>query len=157
MGMYCQLRAVTPDDIRQGLQPLVDLLDRPSSPTVSLEKAWHGLHYLLTGTAWEGEAPLNFIVLGGEPIGEDDFGMGPARLLAPEQVQELDAALWPVTDEQLWGRFDKDRLHAEEIYPGIWDEPEADLREEYLMYFHELKTFVRQAAGNGCGLVIVLS
>src|SRR5215207_2984929 len=25
-----------------------------------LEKAWHGIHFLLTGTAWEGDPPLSF-------------------------------------------------------------------------------------------------
>src|SRR5262245_51191373 len=31
----------------------------------SLDKAWHGIHYLLTGTAWEGVLPLDFLVRGG--------------------------------------------------------------------------------------------
>jgi len=25
-----------------------------------LEKSWHGIHYLLTGSAWEGDPPLRF-------------------------------------------------------------------------------------------------
>ena len=32
---------------------------------LEVDKAWHGLHFLLTGTAWEGDFPLNFIVSGG--------------------------------------------------------------------------------------------
>src|SRR5579872_4450187 len=29
---------------------------------IDIDKAWHGIHYLLTGTAWAGSAPLSFIV-----------------------------------------------------------------------------------------------
>jgi uncharacterized protein DUF1877 len=28
---------------------------------LDVDKAWHGLHFLLTGSAWEGSFPLNFI------------------------------------------------------------------------------------------------
>src|SRR5688500_6275073 len=38
--------------------------------TTDLDKAWHGIHYLLTGTAWEGAEPLNFLVAGGRPVGD---------------------------------------------------------------------------------------
>src|SRR5688500_4635495 len=38
------------------------------------DKAWHGLHYLLTKTAWGGEPPLDFIALGGTPVGDEDLG-----------------------------------------------------------------------------------
>ncbi len=34
-------------------------------PEGDFEKSWGGLHYLLTGTAWEGEPPLNFLMGGG--------------------------------------------------------------------------------------------
>src|SRR5215211_6398120 len=27
---------------------------------IDLDKSWHGIHYLLTKTDWEGEPPLNF-------------------------------------------------------------------------------------------------
>src|SRR5512145_3257845 len=30
--------------------------------STDLDKAWHGIHYFLTGTAWEGEHPDNFLV-----------------------------------------------------------------------------------------------
>src|SRR5829696_7547426 len=42
-------------------------------PLGNFEKSWHGLHFLLTGTAWEGEPPLNFLLAGGREI---DIGLG---------------------------------------------------------------------------------
>ena len=48
-------------------------------------------------------------------------------------------------------------MEAESIYPGIWDEEEEELREEYLTYFHELKQVVAQAGEGGMGLLVTLS
>lgn len=140
MGMYGEVRAVRPTD---------GVVIR----SVSLEKAWHGLHFLLNGSSWDGELPLGFLVQGGQP-NEEDVGYGPARLLTPPQVQQLNAALADVSDDQLWSRFDAAEMEAEQIYPLIWDEPEENLREEYLMYFHNLKHLVHEASANGLALQV---
>jgi hypothetical protein len=156
MGMYCDILAVTPQQAGQ-------LADDPSSietiepaRSVNLEKAWHGLHYLLTGDPWGGDPPLDFIATGGEPIGDADLGYGPARLLAAKDVRVLAESLAHISDQELWSRFDADDMNVQEIYPMIWDEPEDDLRDEYLMYFRELKAFVAQAANDGLALVLRL-
>lgn len=47
-----------------------------------MDKAWHGIHYLLTGTAWEGDPPLNFLVTGGREVGTEEIGIGPDEGLA---------------------------------------------------------------------------
>src|SRR5690349_11334743 len=60
-----------------------------SENRLDLDKAWHGLHFLLTGTDWGGTPPLNFIVAGGETIGDVDVGYGPARAFTPEQLAEI--------------------------------------------------------------------
>ena len=52
-----------------------------------LDKAWHGIHYLLTGTAWAGAEPLNFIVCGGTEVGDIDVGYGPARVFSSNDVK----------------------------------------------------------------------
>src|SRR5687768_10356646 len=51
------------------------------APTAKVEsfdvdKAWQGIHFLLTGTDWEGEGPLAFVLHGGAEI-EEDMGYGP--------------------------------------------------------------------------------
>lgn len=48
--------------------------DGSSDDEEYLDKAWHGLHFLFTGTAWEGDPPLNFLVSGGREIGDVDVG-----------------------------------------------------------------------------------
>jgi len=59
----------------------------------------HGIHFLLTGTAWEGDFPLAFIVRGGREVG--DVGYGPARIFTSDEVQAIANALRPITREVL--------------------------------------------------------
>jgi hypothetical protein len=155
MGMYCGVYAAGPAEVKR-IQSDPKALGQmlAAAPSMSLEKAWHGLHYLLTGSAWEGEEPLNFLLAGGETLGDADEEDGPPRLLKPDEVRQLDDALQRISDDDLWSRFDAEQMEADEIYPGIWDEDEADLREEYLMYFGQLKSLVHQARDKGQGLVV---
>src|SRR5690242_18007628 len=46
-----------------------------------LDKAWQGIHYLLTGTAWGGEPPWNTLLAGGTelPGAGEEWGYGPPR------------------------------------------------------------------------------
>ena len=48
-------------------------------------------------------------------------------------------------------------MASQNIYPMIWDEPEADLKEEYLFYFNDLKKLIANAAATGQGLLVVLA
>ena len=162
MGMYCELYSVSPAEIEQ-LQAAPEsfndlmLAKQESTAPVNLEKAWHGLHFLLTGSAFEGEEPLCFLLKGGEPVGEHDLDYGPPRLFRPDAVARLNGALTPISGDALWSRFDRARLEEVEIYPSIWDEPEEDLREEYLYYFEQLKAFVRQASDEQKALIVLIT
>ena len=157
MGMRVHVRAVRPADIqRLERAEVYSSLERGQTPSVHLEKAWHGLHFLLTGSAGESGVPLGFLLEGGQEVGEDD-GYGAPRLFQPGEVQQINTALAPISDDELWGRFDPELMEAESIYPGIWDEEEEELRDEYLSYFHELKKVVAQAGEGGMGLLVTLS
>jgi hypothetical protein len=155
--MHCNVYAASPAEL-QGLlaapQTIRDFLDAKGTASADLQKAWHGLHFLLTGSSGGGEGILSFLVAGGEPMGDVNLGYGPARFLRPGAVEELDAALSRISDEELWSRFDPARMEAEGVYPVIWDEPEEDLRDEYLMYFRKLTTFVHRAHQEGKALIV---
>jgi len=123
---------------------------------LEIDKAWHGLHFLLTGTAWEGDFPLNFIATGGQEVG-DDLGYGPARALTSGEVHKIDAALEPLTRGALVQRFDPARMTELEIYPFGWsDDPDGEL--EYLLDFYaELRAFLRRTAERRDALLVYLS
>jgi Domain of unknown function (DUF1877) len=126
---------------------------------LDVDKAWHGIHFLLTGTAWEGSFPLNFIVSGGKEIGDVDVGHGPARALTSEDVRRLDAELEPLTSEEMMRRFDPEQMTRLQIYPEIWDrDPDDDDSLGYLIeYYTDLRDFVRRTAERGHGLLIYLN
>jgi Domain of unknown function (DUF1877) len=126
---------------------------------LEIDKSWHGIHFLLTGTAWEGDAPLNFIATGGEEVGDVDLGYGPARVFKSAEVKAIAAALAPLTAEVLKKRFDPSLMTRLEIYPTIWDRPhEADDNLEYLLESYEqLRAFVAGAAENDEGLIVFMN
>jgi len=59
---------------------------------LSLDKAWHGVHYVLCGAVEPGESLVSRAVLGGTEVGEDFSGYGPARCFSGAEVTELAAA-----------------------------------------------------------------
>jgi hypothetical protein len=124
-----------------------------------LDKSWHGLHYLFTGTAWEGPPPLNFLVAGGEPIGDIDSGYGPSRALTAAEVAQADRALAALSDETIRSRFDPAAMMSAEIYPTIWNRPpeEDDTLGYLIQYLGQLRDFLSRVATDGMGIVISIS
>ncbi len=158
MSMILTLNVVTPGEIEALLaapDTLDDVLGANPGRKVSLEKSWHGLHFLLTGSASGGTGPEAVLLAGGVPFGFD-LGYGPARLLRPDAVHALSNTLSTISDDQLWGRYDAARMTDEGVYPCIWDEDEAELRDEYLGYYHAVKDAVSRASKANDGMVIVM-
>ena len=117
-----------------------DVQESPS--LLDVDKAWHGVHFLLTGSTWEGEVPLCWVVLGGEAIGED-IGYGPARFVSVEEVRQINNAISGIDASILSTRYDPDALNKAEIYPDGWGPDDA----EYLTgAFEDIKTFYSSAA-----------
>ena len=137
--------------------PLV--LGAHEGATTELDKAWHGVHYLLTSTAWEGEPPLNLLVTGGREVGKEDVGYGPARTLSAAETRALATALAAVTDEALRARFAPAEMMRLEIYPEIWDsDPAEDDTLDYLMEgVAQLRVGVNTAAEHDLGLLVTIT
>jgi len=144
---------------RQEVSAGADLDPTATGDVSDLDKAWHGIHYLLTGSAWEGDPPLNFLVSGGRAVGDIDVGYGPARVLTAAEIRKAHDALRALTDEALRARFDPEDMIAKEIYPEIWDRSSADDDTlGYLMeYVQVLRRLLDQAVAKSLGLVVYLS
>ena len=123
--------------------------------TLDVDKAWHGLHFVLTGTAWEGEPPLNFI-LGGEELAAD-FGYGPPRVFMPPQLQAIATAIEPIDEAEVARRYSPARMKQLDIYPDIWDRPDENNLEYLQETWALLKPFLQKGAAEGFGLVVYLS
>lgn len=139
-----------PDRIRSVLFPSGDETKINDDVYLEIDKAWHGIHYLLTGDAAAGGSPLGFL-LGGEPIGDVDVGHGPARGFDAEQVRGIADALSPITTDALRGRFDPARMAALAIYSH-----RAPI--DYLeTHFENMKEFVLGTAELGAAMIVYLT
>ena len=155
MGMRAVLREVRAGDLWRLADPaaVFGLFGRDDPGLLSLEKSWDGLHRLL-GAA--GGAPeLGFLLGGGTEVGPR-LSYGRPRLLDAGFVRRLDAALRGIADDRFWAGFDARLFEADGVYPGIWDEPADELRDEYLGYFRELRAFVGRAAAAGGEIVVAI-
>jgi hypothetical protein len=133
--------------------------DEPSPDEDDVDKAWHGIHFLLTGSAWDGEPPLNFLVAGGREIGNVDVGYGPARGFTSAEVAEIARALEKISSDDLRARFDGEQLMSAEIYPEIWDrDPAEDDMLGYLVdYFEPMKALISRGAREGRALLVYIN
>jgi hypothetical protein len=119
---------------------------------VEVDKAWHGIHYLLCGDADPTDAPPSWAVLGGEEFG-DDMGYGPARFLTPDQVRRIAESL---PDETAFAsRYDPKAMTQAEIYPDIiWERDGQESLEFLIAYFRPLLAFYRDAAARGDAVLL---
>jgi hypothetical protein len=168
MGMIAVFRRLGDGDLarlREEPKLITDYLEEEDAPDgfgpfadLDVDKAWHAIHFLLTGTAWEGAPPLNFIAAGGTEIG-DDLGYGPARGLTSGEVRRLAAALEALPRDSLLQRFDPAALTAAEIYPDIWDRPpeEDDTRAYVAEYYEQLRSFIMEAAAASEALLVSIT
>ncbi|MCP3105108.1 YfbM family protein [Myxococcus sp. K15C18031901] len=168
MEMLCTLRSATeaqrtallqaPARLEDFLDDEEDFADPKGGSFLELDigEAWHGLQYLLTGTPWEGQPPLDFLVRGGDDVGDIPSDEGTARIFAPAQVKALAGALQQLSEDTLRRRYDPAAMQAQDIYPGTWDEPPDDLDplEEVLSYFEELQKFMGKVSRRGDALLV---
>ena len=114
-------------------------------PSLYIGKAWHGLHFLLTGSEdvvnSSIASPLDKVVLGGVEI-EQETTDGHMRMLTAEEVQEISTALRSISRTELYTRLDASAFNAADIYPAYdqWKPGEMEwLLEDYdklVQFFH---------------------
>lgn len=148
------------DDLLKLLQTKLGQRARPASgqrAMLSLEKAWHGVHYLLAGSAEPGATLRSQAVLGGVELGEDPEGFsgyGPPRYFRAAQVRKLSEELSrPEMEAEAAARFDSGKMSQLQIYPG-WS---GEQDKEWVMdAFRRLRDFYGSAAENGRAVVTSL-
>lgn len=120
-----------------------------------IDKAWHAIHYIVTGCVWDipEDNPLGQIVLGGEPINDDDMGYGPARLIPRETVSQISENLEKWDEAVFRENFHMQDLISNEIYPFVSDGDEESFFEYIWENFDELKKFYKAAAEDGQNVI----
>jgi len=139
---------------RKGALRALELLPKSpkQEPGLSLEKSWHGIHYLLTGKAKGGRPPLAWAVLGDREIPDARKLMpfGPAHVLTPQQVNLVRQAVEPLTKERFLRRFDLRAMKAAKVY-GVTS---TEDKECLWSFFQKLRAFYSEARKSRKGLLI---
>lgn len=123
---------------------------------VDIDKAWHGIHYLLTGSASGGEPPLDFLLSGGEVIGADE-GHGPPRAFTSEEVAAIWKALEGVDADKLREHYDGVAMTRLGIYPeSIWSHAgqACDEADYPIKNFVRLRRLIARAVEQDEGLLL---
>ena len=140
--------------------PVTELsLSKQEGTSIDIDKSWHGIHYLLTGSADAAEMPWTFLVSGGADVGDIEVGYGPARVFTAGEAISILTGLEGVTDEELHARFNSEEMMRLEIYPEIWDrDPSGGEPLDYLIdYIGRLRAFLHQTVDQRLGLVVTLT
>jgi hypothetical protein len=113
----------------------------PTRPVFDLGKSWHAVHYVLNETKEETALPRGFISSGGEDVGDEDVGYGPARVLPADVVTEIATFLDSVSVDEFRSRIDPGRMRPLHVYGAPSTDNPADA--EYLVAdFEALREFI---------------
>jgi hypothetical protein len=115
-----------------------------------LDKAWHGLHFLLTGSSDPAPLPAGLLYGAGKELG------GGSSLLEPSQVAECHRYLSALTDDQLAKSYDPQRMEELDIYPNIWVRDGSEALDYLIANLQTLRAVLRDCVDEGHGLVITV-
>jgi len=159
MGINCNLHAVdsqAAEEMARNPRAGITNLSRIRRSGCDIHKAWHAIHWVLTGTADGGEEPNCYLLQGGVVLGPPMRDEDNPRLLTPDQVRAFDTVLQPINRvSELRDRFD----HEAMVEAGVYsmnegeDETEEDL-EFTAEFFRILRKFIHQSAQAGQGVII---
>ena len=167
MSMLCFVLGVSPEQIRtlradpslatevavgNGDVRRLGQLQEP----LDLEKSWHMLHYMFTGSVDDTRSP-GAALLSGEELGED-LGYGPVRLHGEKATAEFARFLQSLDPDDLTARMDTAEMASAGVYvvAGSSDDDE-EFREEVGYYFPQLRDYVARVAQQQGGLLTWLS
>ena len=155
MSMICyfyQTDDITVHKLRKGA-------DAELNEGINIDKAWHAIHFTLTGEVWEvsEDEPISQAVLGGEPINDEDMGYGPMRLIPKELVPQIADALDEVDEAAFRKKFNLQDMVEKEIDPVMDEENEVQFFEYVWELFVELKKFYKDAAEKNYNVLTFLA
>jgi hypothetical protein len=120
---------------------------------LSIDKAWHGVHYLLCGKVEPGSDLASQAVMGGTEVGED-LGYGPARYFEADEVANIARELSrPNLEAEMTARWNPAQMATLGIYPGQFL---ADDQQWLMDAFQKLRQFYVDASAAKLAVVTCL-
>ena len=132
----------------EGAEDAGDLID--------FDKAWHALHFVLTGSADGTDSPLSLLLGKGEPAGEDG-GYGPPLLVSAAEMRQFHEALAGLSDEDLRQRYDPRAMLAADVYLADALAEEEDGWDYVAQGIPALRRLAERCAQQNSGAIIFIS
>jgi hypothetical protein len=132
---------------------------RRDDDEIDLDKAWHIIHYLLTGCVERADGPLGLIADDLHPLADIDLGLGRPNIVSEDAVRLFADSSEALTDADFLARYVPEEIPAEDLYLGnvIQRGDHDDIKEYALENFRLLRAFARQAADNGEAIITYYS
>ena len=131
----------------------------PLQEALNLEKSWHILHYVFTGSL-DDTSSLGAALLSGEELGED-VGYGPVRLHGEKPTADFARFLETLDLAKVQARVNCSEMARIGIYGipmgrGSDTQHDSELRKEVGYHFPRLRDYVSLVAQHQGGLLIWL-
>lgn len=155
IGNFLQVTPQQLEEVIAAPDTIEDLLYPDDADAgIDIDKAWHGIHFMLTGEQYDGTPPFSDVIFATSTVGED-VGYGPARYLTASEVSAVAQVLRDLPRDDFAKRFDAAALTANDIYPQIWSGDE-DL--EYLLSWYDtLRDYYLDADSKGNAMLQYLN
>jgi hypothetical protein len=127
---------------------------REEGDEVDLDKSWHLMHFLLTGSGDGTGGPTSFLIEDWPEVGDVEIGWGKAWAIDAGGVRRFHDALRDLDEDALLARFDTEKMKAEDVYlADAFEGDEAEGCNYVLHHLSVLRTFVAEAARRNCGAI----
>ncbi len=123
---------------------------------VDFDMAWHGVHWLLTGSADDVGHPLGIIIAALPELGADENGEGGIGLIAPPLMKAFADALDKLDDATLARRFDARAMAKADVYMAETFTG-ADAPDYVMQGLPALRQFAAQCRRTGDGAIRVIA
>ncbi|NMS91372.1 YfbM family protein [Clostridioides difficile] len=149
IGCYIRISEENVLKLQQAEDNLQGLVfgDMDEDNTISIDKAWHAIHFTLTGCPFGGEDDNIFskLVMSGNVFMEID-GEPPAMLITADDVKKLSEAMNSLEEQKFREKFNISEMLENNIYPVMDDENEEEFFDYVWANLIELKKFIEEAA-----------
>lgn len=123
-----------------------------------IDKAWHAIHYTLTGEVWgdsKGDI-LGQLVLGGVPVNDEDMGYGPMRLLDKGIVSQIADAMDEWDETAFREKFNLKDMAENDVYPVMDEENEEVFFDYVWKSLDALKQFFKDAVQKDQNILTII-
>lgn len=176
MGLYCDIIKLSCYELNECLslsnnqEKLYSFLQNDrNNAWLELDKAWHGIHFLLKKCSNNDMA--GFLIDGGKVIQNtswrDIYGVDvmDMRCFKDDDVKKINSILQLIPNDAISKKYNPPQLNKMKIYPDIWEKgfissllakrlKSSSSLDYILFYYLKLRKFIKEAAEDNLSIII---